>query len=224
MRSKYGRLRRQSAQEKARQTEGGAMSLNDHIWYERHPDDEWIDEIRIRVVPRYKTSGLSGDEWRVGAVIEIYRKGLLIKERFLSRIEYAVSALGGTLLDLADEGCSNYDEFLKYCFQPGCSELGTVEYELIDEYYRGTSDVKPKQEWRKSVRRRFCTAHARRGDCGLEDSDANYWLASAPEGWVAHSELGAKAAESPSAAVYIEVDDVEDAVRFITGSDRGDSQ
>ena len=32
--------------------------------FERHPDDEWYDEVRIVTVPRYKTSGLSGDEWR----------------------------------------------------------------------------------------------------------------------------------------------------------------
>src|SRR5207237_1236850 len=33
-------------------------------FYKRHEDDEWIDEIRVKVVPRYKTSGLSGKEWR----------------------------------------------------------------------------------------------------------------------------------------------------------------
>lgn len=39
------------------------------------PDAQACDEIRIYTVPRYKTSGLSGDEWRISAVTEFYRKG-----------------------------------------------------------------------------------------------------------------------------------------------------
>jgi hypothetical protein len=51
--------------------------------YKRHRDDEWFDEIRLETeagavlqiitVPRYKTSGLSGDEWRTSARIQIAR-------------------------------------------------------------------------------------------------------------------------------------------------------
>ena len=32
----------------------------------RHEDDDWIDEIKITIVPRYKTSGMSGDESMAG--------------------------------------------------------------------------------------------------------------------------------------------------------------
>ncbi len=48
--------------------------------YLKHEDDEWFDEIRFEtsfgaalrliVVPRFKTSGLSGDEWRVSAKVQ----------------------------------------------------------------------------------------------------------------------------------------------------------
>lgn len=48
------------------------------VWLVRHHDDEGVDEInvmvagkpflRLAMVPRYKTSGLSGDEWRVSAI------------------------------------------------------------------------------------------------------------------------------------------------------------
>ena len=48
------------------------------VYLVSHEDDEGVDEVvlmgpgrpllRARMVPRYKTSGLSGDEWRVGAM------------------------------------------------------------------------------------------------------------------------------------------------------------
>lgn len=51
--------------------------------YKRHHDDEWFDEIRLETgngpvlkivtVPRYKTSGLSGDEWRTSASVQVAR-------------------------------------------------------------------------------------------------------------------------------------------------------
>lgn len=49
----------------------------------RHRDDDYWDEIaidagtahlRAGVVPRYKTSGLSGDEWRIHAELSVYDK------------------------------------------------------------------------------------------------------------------------------------------------------
>ncbi len=56
---------------------------------------EWegVDEIKIRQVPRFKTSGLSGDEWRVSAKIEFYRKGELVYERSVSRMRDAAKFL-----------------------------------------------------------------------------------------------------------------------------------
>lgn len=38
------------------------------------PDAQAFDEVRIVTVPRYKQSGLSGDEWRISAAIRLYRK------------------------------------------------------------------------------------------------------------------------------------------------------
>jgi hypothetical protein len=53
--------------------------------FKQHEDDQWFDEIRfetdagpiLRAItrPRYKTSGMSGDEWRVSAAWQI-RKGV----------------------------------------------------------------------------------------------------------------------------------------------------
>jgi hypothetical protein len=50
----------------------------------RHKDDDYWDEVNIlagqvvfgsSVVPRYKTSGLSGDEWRIGARLVVKVRG-----------------------------------------------------------------------------------------------------------------------------------------------------
>lgn len=179
--------------------------------YKRHDDDEWWDEIRITTVPRYKTSGLSGDEWRVSAKIEVFRKGVLMGEKYMSKLEYAAAMLPGYLLQLGDEGFSgNHEDFEKLCFQPGCKEVAEVEYELKDEYYPSYRDKMPKKEWRGSVRRRFCGKHALRGDCGLEDADANYTLVSATDGWQGKASLGAQTSESPSAQAVVTVNSVED--------------
>jgi len=179
--------------------------------YKRHDDDEWWDEIRITTVPRYKTSGLSGDEWRTSARIQVFRKGVLMGERYMSKLEYAAASLPGWLLQLGDEGFSgDHKTFERLCFQPGCKEVAEVEYELKDEYYRAEGDKKPKKDWRGPARRRFCGKHALRGDCGLEDADANYILISAPEGWQGKASYGAQAAESPSAQATIAVNSLDD--------------
>jgi hypothetical protein len=179
--------------------------------FKRHNDDEWYDEIRISVVPRYKTSGMSGDEWRVSAKIEVFRKGVLLKERGFSKMRYAADFLPAVLHEMADEGfAGSHEQFERLCFQPGCKEEGVVEYRLIDEFYPSYGDKMPKKEWRADVRRRFCEKHALRGDCGLEDADSNYVLVSAPPGWEGNAELGAAEAESPSAQMAVRIDSLED--------------
>lgn len=55
------------------------------IYLKRHPEDHWFDECRIEgkygpilrmvCVERWKTSGLSGDEWRFGYRWEIRKNG-----------------------------------------------------------------------------------------------------------------------------------------------------
>ena len=49
-------------------------SLGNKIWRDLKPDAQAFDAVRITTVPRYKTSGLSGDEWRISAHVELLRK------------------------------------------------------------------------------------------------------------------------------------------------------
>ena len=56
----------------------------------RHRDDDYWDEIIIlsgqvvllgHIVPRYKTSGLSGDEWRISAHLTVKLRGVVVVEQ-----------------------------------------------------------------------------------------------------------------------------------------------
>jgi hypothetical protein len=179
--------------------------ISDKPNYKRHDDDEWFDEIRIVTVPRYKTSGMSGDEWRFSANVQLLRKGHVLFERSFSKIHYAIDFLPAIQHEYADMGCGSQDvegneiDFNRYCFNPGCREDGVVEYRLIDQFHRPYGDKMPKRDYLGENHRRFCEAHAKRGDCGLEDADSNYILISAPPGWEGNADLGAQQAESPSA-------------------------
>lgn len=134
------------------------------------PDAQACDEIRIFTVPRYKMSGLSGDEWRISATIQFYRKGKLIKESSYSNMEYAVRLLDKDFIDLSCGGGAYYAGEGNLCDQEGCDSEATVKYRLKKEFCNsghGTDCDRP-------VVRLFCDEHKTRGDCGLEDADANY--------------------------------------------------
>ena len=144
----------------------------------RHDDDEWFDEVRITTVPRYKTSGLSGDEWRRSARIELLRKGKVQSTTSLTKMLYAIMDLPHVWLQ-AEESWNNWDEEMKrgLCMQPGCSKPATVTYRYKAFYSRDGTCEEP-QEPTYIV---FCDEHKERGDCGLEDCDANYQDVTAPD-------------------------------------------
>lgn len=149
-------------------------NIGQEVWDKSHPDDEYIDEVRIKTVPRWKTSGLSGDEWRVSATLQFLRKGHVIFERGFNSIETAIAAapwFGKTKGE--DEQWKRIPVEVErcLCMQPGCSEKATKEFKIKQEYSRHEG---VKKESFGEQRRRFCDKHQRRGDCGLEDADDNY--------------------------------------------------
>jgi hypothetical protein len=148
-------------------------------WYERLDDDEYFDEIHITTQPRYKTSGMSGDEWRTSARITVKRKGHVIVETSVNKIKSAAAFLPWLLMtmfenDNAQRVPDEIDEAL--CFQPGCSKPAVTIYKLKSDYCR---NGKP-HELHSETRVAFCQTHLRRGDCAFKDADANYELVSGP--------------------------------------------
>lgn len=155
--------------------------LTERPSFDFHSDDERFDRVEIKIVPRYKMSGLSGDEWRRSVLITFYYKDEIVFEKVTGDMETACKILGWceSFGRESDEWKREpYDSREEKCFQPGCSEWATVEYKLRKSYdrYSGTvtHDHEATEGYVRDSRVRFCERHERRGDCGLQDADANY--------------------------------------------------
>jgi hypothetical protein len=135
------------------------------------PDAQAFDEIRIITVPRYKMSGLSGDEWRIHAEAQFYRKGKLIFSEVCRDTQTAAGLLYSWYVKACDDAKGYFAGDGATCDQEGCCEPATVRLRRKASYCREghqapVSDV--------SLYRHFCERHKTRGDCGLDDADANY--------------------------------------------------
>lgn len=103
----------------------------------RHPEDNFYDDVRVRIVDRYKTSGLSGDEWRYSYLIELSRKGVVIAKRTVNDFEYACALVASVVhLGFVELESDDSWETLPWeqvpnkgiCCHPGCSEPATNLY------------------------------------------------------------------------------------------------
>lgn len=223
--------------------------MSERMNFSRHPDDRGIDEVllvegagvpntvdearsrailKIGLIERYKTSGLSGDEWRFSA--GLYLRGAvrwdlishqtgslegecasLYAELFgdfcagkrpslyskkigavtfqwkghpIYSASYDVRAVDllvacghvpWALLLAGDQGCDP-EPLKRLCCQPGCAEPLVSIYKIRKCYCQSGH---PSEPLGLDVRG-FCAKHLRRGDCGLDDADANYEVVSGP--------------------------------------------
>lgn len=156
------------------------MKLGEREHFKLHPDDEGVDRIEIDVVPRFKTSGLSGDEWRISARIRAFRKGELVGDRSVGSMEAAANMMSYLWMTLPDwcKGPLYAGERGGKCQQAGCREPAEVTYRLNQEWEHGHGPLPPNSLG--APLRRFCSAHAVRGDAAFEDSDENYERVSGP--------------------------------------------
>lgn len=156
-----------------------------------HPrEHQYFDSGTIRIVERYKTSGLSGDEWRFSCVVELSRKGKVVATRAVgedlivaaTQLQWGLHLGPGELesepgweVVPADRGHYADDG---QCCQPGCPNAGVHVY-VLKEVQLSLSDSRmvpnvPQYKGGQIHARRFCDRHKRRGDCALDDSDGNY--------------------------------------------------
>ena len=140
------------------------------------PDAQAFDEVRIITVPRYKQSGLSGDQWRISASIQLYRKGKLISETGCSDIEHACYLVGARHMEACDRGEGYFAGEENFCDQEGCSQQATVTYRVKKEYSHDYPFEWNKEFKDEVVIRKFCNRHQTRGDQSFDDSDRNYEL------------------------------------------------
>lgn len=137
--------------------------------------NEPIDHVEIAVTPRFKTSDISGDAWRTSAVVRLYRKGILVHERAVNNVANAAALLPSLLLNVIEgpdnEGLDAARQQTEgSCMQPGCRDPGIVLRRLRSLYCGEGHARTPGADYV----RLFCQRHSGRGDCNLEDADANY--------------------------------------------------
>lgn len=134
------------------------------------PNAQAFDEVRIKTVPRYKTSGMSGDEWRISASIQFFRHGILRHEIGVRDVETACGMVYGELMKAQDNALGYFGGEGDFCDQEGCAATATITRYLKKEFCRQGHGV----DVTRPTFRRFCEDHKTRGDCGLEDADDNY--------------------------------------------------
>ena len=147
--------------------------------HKRHRADTWVDRIEITTEPRWKTSGLSGDEWRFSYTVTLWRKGWKVAEEGFGSLAYATAwanlqSAGGFCPASqpwpADAPARPYgDGYL--CDNPGCPTVATWRGVLKAIY--GRNGEGPLEQY-GTYFRVFCDLHKDRGDCAMEDCTDNY--------------------------------------------------
>lgn len=152
--------------------------MSDKISYALRPDAQGFDEIRIRLVPRFKESELSGSEWRISTVMEFYRKGELICASSCGgKIEYGAGLVYARLLEAQDNGEAYFAGDGIHCDQEGCAEKAVYLMKLKKRFCVGGGNCgQEKKDYGSHDHRCFCELHKNRGDQDLEDNNDNYEL------------------------------------------------
>ena len=135
------------------------------------PDAQAFDEIRIITVPRWKASGLSGDEWRIHAEAQFYRKGRLVFSEGCRDVRTACGLLYSWYVKACDDGQGYFAGDGITCDQEGCREPASVRYRRRFDYCREGHPGAPSEV---ALYRHFCEKHTTRGDSAFDDADANY--------------------------------------------------
>lgn len=149
--------------------------MSDKVQRAMAPDYQGFDEVRIFTQPRYKMSGLSGDEWRISGVIQLFKKGQLRHEEGFGNVLSAAHSLSYVMLRAHDDAKASYIGTEGICQQEGCSEPATVRYRVLKEFCRDHPH-RHQTPLTELLIREFCAKHSKRGDCAFDDADANYAL------------------------------------------------
>jgi hypothetical protein len=148
--------------------------MREKLWHKRLTDFEPFDKITFEIVPRYKESGLSGDEWRQHVEVTFWFKGHEVHSFGCRNMESASMMLGHHLINAA---CPIPDKVIDVekdmCDQPSCVQPPVYRYILKEEFSRSGEKLDSKNGCGRHYRQ-FCERHRKRGDCGREDSDQNY--------------------------------------------------
>lgn len=180
--------------------------LGDKLWHKRLPEFESFDRIELQVVPRYKTSGLSGDEWRQHVSVKFFFKGEVVHETGWNTMRNALMLLAGEWLRAQEPIPSRIIEMEHegLCDQPSCPNRAEGRFRL-KRLTSDRGDYLDPADQHMQYYRQFCKRHLRRGDCSREDADDNY----EPLDGIG-PDASTNVVESPSAAVAVHVDSLDE--------------
>ena len=158
------------------------MKLGETLRRKRHDDFEAFDRIELVLTPRYKTSGTSGDEWRVSVEVTFSFKGEVVHACGYHNMQSALMHLPSAWLAAQ---CPIPDRVIELeqhkCDQPSCATDAVSIFRLKEKFSAQGEKLDQSDglsSWEE--RRQFCQKHLRRGDCGREDADDNYEIVSGP--------------------------------------------
>ena len=150
------------------------------LYDRRLRDWEAFDRITLELVPRYKESELSGDEWRTSVSVTYWFKGHVVHEERYTDMQAAIMCLGKDWLRAQEPIPDEVIELEKqYCDQPSCCEAPTQHFRLKKVFSLQGEELSGEL---LKYKRKFCQRHSRRGDCSREDSDSNMELLAPEEG------------------------------------------
>lgn len=183
--------------------------MNDpkRLWHKRVSDFESFDRIELQVMPRYKTSGMSGDEWRQHVSVKFYFKGEVVHEAGWNSMQNALMFLPSEWIKAQEPIPSRVIEMEHegLCDQPSCPNQAEGRFRIKRETSeRGAWLHEEETRYHQSYRQ-FCKRHLRRGDCGREDADDNY---ESLDG--AKPDDSTNVVESPSTQVVMHVDSLDE--------------
>ena len=160
------------------------------------------DKITIELVPRLKTSSLSGDGWRVAAKTTLWFKGRAIVVDFRNSLDYAIANVAALV---AEHSCPIDEQVIQIeehaCDQPSCAEDAVSRYKIRQLYSAQGEKLDASEGSHAAYHyRKFCARHLYRGDCDLEDCDRNYEVVDGPGPDHARDEVHD---QSPSATAVV---------------------
>ena len=125
--------------------------------------------------PRFKQSGLSGNQWRTSVVVTFWFKGQMLHARPFRNMDTAIRYLGPALDELCEPISDQHIELDRTrCSQPGCSRLPSAGRRYLNRLTAPDGSLIDPKDVFGVYHRQFCADHAGRGDADREDNNKNY--------------------------------------------------
>lgn len=146
------------------------------FWHHRHRHFEPYDRIELDVVPRFKSSGLSGDEWRTSVRVRFYFKGEVVHTTSFHNMQIALAMLPAEHIRQCEpikERVIELEQHERRCDQPGCSAPSFAAFRVRRLFSPGGDLLDASEQLPEPKIMWFCLEHMERGNADREDCEKN---------------------------------------------------